>query len=322
MACSTNGMSSGVAQSLVLIYDGPNQALRAQVLRMGISFGDRFSRLVAVRPAQSRNRPFWLFLCDCGELTEKAVSDVRLEKTRSCGCLRRELAGSHIKAENLIGLRFGRLSPIELLDKSHGKSKWKCLCSCGNTSVVAAGELKRGSTVSCGCYRAQRASNGNSIDISGRSFGRLTAIKRTSRSQKGVTWLCSCSCGAQKEALVAELVGKRLISCGCATIDKPGLSCPTVNEVRVARNHARRALIRGAGGSFTAAQVSELIGKQNGRCANCKVTLVKYHRDHREALANGGDNSILNIEILCPQCNLKKNNKDEILWANQNGRLL
>ena len=47
-----------------------------------------------------------------------------------------------------------------------------------------------------------------------------------------------------------------------------------------------------------------------------------FHRDHRVALANGGTNDIGNIELLCGSCNQRKSAKDEIAWANENGRLL
>lgn len=36
----------------------------------------------------------------------------------------------------------------------------------------------------------------------------------------------------------------------------------------------------------------------------------------------GGIHGDENLQLLCPACNLKKSNKDPIVWANQNGRLL
>lgn len=47
-----------------------------------------------------------------------------------------------------------------------------------------------------------------------------------------------------------------------------------------------------------------------------------FHRDHRTALVNGCTNDIGNIELLCGPCNQRKSAKDEIAWANENGRLL
>jgi 5-methylcytosine-specific restriction endonuclease McrA len=39
-------------------------------------------------------------------------------------------------------------------------------------------------------------------------------------------------------------------------------------------------------------------------------------------LARGGSNDRLNLQCLCPQCNLSKNAKDPIAWAREQGRLL
>jgi hypothetical protein len=290
--------------------------------RKAIVLGARFSRLVAMHQSESRGKKaFWFFICDCGERVERAAGDVLSGRTKSCGCLRREMSASR-KPDDLSGERYGRLRPVRRLDKSMGKSRWICLCDCGKTTEVAASELRKGSTVSCGCYRAERASIGNSLNIQGQTFGRLTAIEKTSSGSCGVTWSCRCACGKDHKALAADLSGGRVISCGCAVLDKPGLINSALNSRKLASNHSRRAKARGAGGSFTALQVSDLFKKQRGRCACCKKRVRKYHRDHRLALANGGDNSIRNIELLCSLCNLKKGAKDEIIWANQNGRLL
>lgn len=59
-----------------------------------------------------------------------------------------------IKGENLIGQRFGRLKvryPVK-----HGcTTYWHCDCDCGNSKDVLAGNLRKGSTKSCGCYRKE-----------------------------------------------------------------------------------------------------------------------------------------------------------------------
>lgn len=76
-------------------------------------------------------------------------------------------------------------------------------------------------------------------------------------------------------------------------------------------------------GSFTPTQIADLHTKQRGRCANCGAKLgAEYHRDHKVPLSKGGTNDITNIELLCGPCNLRKNAKDPVDWAQENGRLI
>jgi hypothetical protein len=49
--------------------------------------GQKFGRLTAIQRARSG---YWYFKCDCGTERDIFTSDVRLGKTRSCGCLQRE----------------------------------------------------------------------------------------------------------------------------------------------------------------------------------------------------------------------------------------
>lgn len=92
-----------------------------------------------------------------------------------------------------------------------------------------------------------------------------------------------------------------------------------------ARNAARRALKRGAGGTHSAADIDHLLKVQNFRCAHswCRVSLKPgFHRDHVIPLALGGTNDRQNIQLLCIPCNLKKNAQHPIDFARRNGMLL
>lgn len=60
-----------------------------------------------------------------------------------------------MKAMNLTGLRFGRLIAISRMGLIGGKSMWQCVCDCGNSTVVALGNLRSGSVKSCGCHRRE-----------------------------------------------------------------------------------------------------------------------------------------------------------------------
>jgi len=52
----------------------------------------------------------------------------------------------------LEGKRFGRLLVIERNGRDkHNRALWKCICDCGNITVVASANLLNGYTKSCGC---------------------------------------------------------------------------------------------------------------------------------------------------------------------------
>lgn len=60
--------------------------------------------------------------------------------------------------QGLVGKRFGRLVVLEDLGSVRtGKKSYrrnvKCLCDCGNTTIVARSHLVTGHTQSCGCYQ-------------------------------------------------------------------------------------------------------------------------------------------------------------------------
>lgn len=53
---------------------------------------------------------------------------------------------------DLIGQKFGRLTPIQHMGKNkHNKSLWLCECDCGETIQTTSSDLKTEHTRSCGC---------------------------------------------------------------------------------------------------------------------------------------------------------------------------
>lgn len=51
----------------------------------------------------------------------------------------------------LAGKRFGRLLVTDVFRSTRSGRMWQCVCDCGTTSFVRAGNLRRGQTKSCGC---------------------------------------------------------------------------------------------------------------------------------------------------------------------------
>lgn len=55
------------------------------------------------------------------------------------------------KFKDITGQRFGRLTVLYRLHNIKGKTKWFCVCDCGNLKEVTLSDLKKGNTQSCGC---------------------------------------------------------------------------------------------------------------------------------------------------------------------------
>lgn len=95
---------------------------------------------------------------------------------------------------SLIGQRFGKLVVTEQAESTEkGQRRWVCQCDCGSQRVVLGSNLKRGTTVSCGCKKYK--------DLTGQHIGSLTVLERSdlygTRGKRRVQlWKCQCDCGA------------------------------------------------------------------------------------------------------------------------------
>nr|DAM23127.1 MAG TPA: HOMEOBOX PROTEIN PAX-6/DNA COMPLEX, PAIRED DOMAIN, TRANSCRIPTION, PROTEIN-DNA.5A [Caudoviricetes sp.] len=59
------------------------------------------------------------------------------------------------KVVDLTGEIYGKLVVLELDHVEKSRRYWKCKCECGNITVVIEGNLKSGTTKSCGCLRRE-----------------------------------------------------------------------------------------------------------------------------------------------------------------------
>lgn len=63
-----------------------------------------------------------------------------------------------MRANNLTGQKFGKLTALYRYGYSDGKKKritWMCRCDCGNEKVVIGEDLISGGTKSCGCLKSE-----------------------------------------------------------------------------------------------------------------------------------------------------------------------
>lgn len=120
----------------------------------------------------------------------------------------------------MVSKRFGRLTVVRYAPEV-GKYHVECVCSCGNVFTTSQYNLIGGSTRSCGCLAQEnRAASGarNAFDLTGRVFGMLTALERTSAPGecKTVKWRFRCVCGREKVLGGCYVTCGQIVSCGCA----------------------------------------------------------------------------------------------------------
>ena len=69
----------------------------------------------------------------------------------------------------------------------------------------------------------------NAKDITGLSFGRLTAISREPNKNYKTVWLFSCECGERKSLATANVVSGKTKSCGCLKLSQGLAKIPEYN---------------------------------------------------------------------------------------------
>ena len=185
--------------------------------------GQRFGRLVAVEAIGSEpgKGVIWHCKCDCGGSKDVPSSRLLGKKTQSCGCIKRELR----EKQNITGKRFGRLVAVEFCycNEKH-EDCWLFQCDCGNQKIMPAANVKWCRVRSCGCLQTEQIENLRRQDITGKRFGRLTAIRPTAdRDTAGsVVWECKCECGSTVYYSVNRLSRGKILSCGCLYRDTRG----------------------------------------------------------------------------------------------------
>ena len=149
--------------------------------------GQRFGRLVCLEPSPHRNKQGgtqWLCQCDCGKQCLAATHQLLCGYKKSCGCL------SHPPLKDYVGKRFGMLTVLEYAGKWDRMHRWRCLCDCGNETIVGQTLLQSGRTKSCGCSGSPPME-----DLTGRIFGKLTVLELAEWKNGTSYWHCRCECG-------------------------------------------------------------------------------------------------------------------------------
>lgn len=95
------------------------------------------------------------------------------------------------------------------------------------------------------------------IDLAGKTFGKLTVLEKSVKSGKNTSWLCRCVCGVEKSILAYNLTSGKSRSCGCVRGAKLG------------------GLVRTHSGSGT--RLYSIYKGMKQRCGNPKNPAYKYY---------------------------------------------
>lgn len=115
--------------------------------------------------------------------------------------------------KDITGQTFGEWTAISRVNTEGGPSKWLCRCSCGIEREVNQYNLTTGRSLSCGHVKGASRRD----DITGQTFGKLTALARVGRSLGGNNsiWHCRCACGNEVDVAMGNLKNGHTTSCGC-----------------------------------------------------------------------------------------------------------
>lgn len=126
-----------------------------------------------------------------------------------------------VSFESYIGKKFGMLEAVYFPPLVKGKPrKVLCRCDCGGIKEIGWYGVKAGKIRSCGCLiskvRIGVKKPKTASDLTGKKFGRLTAIKQEYMERNAWHWSFLCDCGNTIIRRGALVKAGGVSSCGCA----------------------------------------------------------------------------------------------------------
>ena len=87
---------------------------------------------------------------------------------------------------------------------------------CSTERVAEERNLIAGASTSCGCFTRERVRETQTIDYTGRRFGKLLVAGKAETGTNGAQrWKCQCDCGKECVVLASSLRTGKRTSCGC-----------------------------------------------------------------------------------------------------------
>jgi len=178
----------------------------------GKTFGELF---VKGEGPRINNKPTWQCLCSCGKECTATTRDLVSGKKKSCGHLR-----GHSRELDLTGKVFNDLTVLYKIPNKHGKTYWKCLCSCGEECDCQTSDITSGKRKDCGHSHSEYMHTARTIDIVGNIYSYLQVQEMLPSVKIGNKWrsMCRCLCllcGNIIDLRKDNLTNRDTKSCGC-----------------------------------------------------------------------------------------------------------
>lgn len=179
--------------------------------------GKRFGRLLVIKKGmpvkygETHSKTTWICNCDCGSTEVQVVTgSLRNGATTSCGCIKKE-DDRQRAIEN--DAYVGRVYPyFQVLRRDFRDfRRYICKCCCGSEFSISVANINHQKTCSC-----KTGASTTAIDLTGKKYARLTAIRPTSKTDRGqIIWEFRCDCGSIKELVGSRVSQGVTSSCGC-----------------------------------------------------------------------------------------------------------
>lgn len=160
--------------------------------------GQKFNKLTVINrvsdyvyPDGKRMIDRWECLCECGKKCIVYGKNLRLNKTKSCGCIKKDVAKERIV--DYTGHQFGSLTVIRQIEKPEKyKNKgtyWLCRCTCGNEVIKIAADIKRENGKTCGKCPVNKYDMSGEIGVGYTSNNKIFYFDKEDFDLiKGFTW--------------------------------------------------------------------------------------------------------------------------------------
>ncbi len=123
---------------------------------------------------------------------------------------------SSSRLQDLTGQKFGKLQVVSLWGNAFTEkintTFWKCICDCGEETIVSSGNLRNNLTKSCGrCLKITHYEN-----LKGKRFGFLEPLEYVGKDKNNYAlWKCKCHNCNNEIIVSSRLLKAKQISCGC-----------------------------------------------------------------------------------------------------------